>query len=294
MQLRISLCILLLLPAVVRSQPADKETVKFIQSLQNGDGGFLPAPQDPRLDQAPRSGLRATTAANRALEYFGGELPNKEKVVKYVASCFDEKSGGFADVPQGTPAVVATAIGLMAIVELDMPRKPYQEPATAFLIKNVANFEDARIAVAGFEAVKKHPPEEVIRKWLEYTSGLANKDGTYGKGDGKTRDTGSVVAMKLRMGLAVEGTDALEAALFNGQREDGAFGKAGARGSDLETTYRVVRAIHMLKGNPKDVAKLREFIGKCRNKDGGYGMAPGQPSTVAGTYFAGIIYHWLK
>jgi hypothetical protein len=39
---------------------------------------------------------------------------------------------------------------------------------------------------------------------------------------------------------------------------------------------------------------VRSFVAKCRNADGGYGVAPGQPSNISGTYFAAIILHWLK
>ena len=39
---------------------------------------------------------------------------------------------------------------------------------------------------------------------------------------------------------------------------------------------------------------VRSFVAKCRNSDGGYAAAPGQPSSVNGTYFAAIILHWLK
>ena len=67
----------------------------------------------------------------------------------------------------------------------------------------------------------------------------------------------------------------------------------GTAGSDLETTYRVMRAFMMLKDRPSDVNGLRRFIARCRNTDGGYGVAPGQPSTVGGSYFAAIIRHWL-
>ena len=49
----------------------------------------------------------------------------------------------------------------------------------------------------------------------------------------------------------------------------------------------------MLKEKPAEPDKLRAFIAKCRNADGGYAVAPGQPSTAGGTYFAGIILHWL-
>ena len=53
-----------------------------------------------------------------------------------------------------------------------------------------------------------------------------------------------------------------------------------------------MRAFWMMKERP-DVAKLRDFIATCRNGDGGYGVAPGQPSSVSGTYFAAIVTHWL-
>jgi hypothetical protein len=49
----------------------------------------------------------------------------------------------------------------------------------------------------------------------------------------------------------------------------------------------------MLKTQPADPDRLRAFIGKCRNADGGYGVAPGQLSSAGGTYFAAIILHWL-
>ena len=44
---------------------------------------------------------------------------------------------------------------------------------------------------------------------------------------------------------------------------------------------------------PASVANLRNFIDKCRNEDGGYGVAPGQTSSISGTYYAAIIQYWL-
>ena len=49
----------------------------------------------------------------------------------------------------------------------------------------------------------------------------------------------------------------------------------------------------MLKTPPEAAGRLRDFIARCRNDDGGYGVAPGQPSNVNGCYYAGIILHWL-
>jgi hypothetical protein len=294
MSLRISLAILILIPAGARSEPADQETIKFIQSLQNADGGFLPAPQDPKLDQAPRSSLRATSSAIRALKYFGGELPKTDHVMKYVASCFDEKTGSFSDVPQGKPDYFITAVGVMAVVELKMDEEKYVPKSIQFLT-TAKEFEEVRLAAAGMEAAQRFVPA-TVSAWLKQMADMRNDDGSYGKPKGDVRMTGSVVALILRVNGKLNDAEKRESLklILAGQQIDGGFAKADAKGSDLETSYRVMRAIMMLKEKPKDVAKLKEFIAKCRNKDGGYGVAPGQPSNIAGTYFAGIIYYWLK
>ena len=49
----------------------------------------------------------------------------------------------------------------------------------------------------------------------------------------------------------------------------------------------------MLKQKPERPEALRAFVAKCRSAEGGYGVAPSQPSTVGGTYFASVILHWL-
>jgi hypothetical protein len=81
--------------------------------------------------------------------------------------------------------------------------------------------------------------------------------------------------------------------LKDGQRPDGGFGKADAEGSDLETTYRVMRAFVMLDAKPDNVEGVRSFVAKCRNDDHGFGVTPEQPSSVGATYYAAIISHWL-
>jgi len=99
----------------------------------------------------------------------------------------------------------------------------------------------------------------------------------------------------LRLGGKVADTDKVLSVLKQGQRKSGGYGKDDSGdASDLETTYRVMRSFMMLKSRPGDVPALERFIAKCRNADGGYGVAPGQPSSASGTYFACIIRHWLE
>lgn len=285
-----------LVPAVclvsLRAQTLDakKATVAYVQNLQQADGGFTAAALPPDGRAAPPT-LRSTSTALRAVKYFGGEPKDGPASGKFVAAHFDKASGGFVDgPPPGKPDVFTTAVGLMAVTQLQMPPEPYLEPALKFLTENARTFEEIRIAAAGFEAVGKKAPK--AEAWIAEINQTRNADGTYGKGPGVARATGGAVAAILRLGGTVVMRDNVVKALKSGQRADGGFGKEEAPGSDLETTYRVMRAFMMLKEKP-DAAPLRAFIGKCRNADGGYGVAPGQPSSVSGTYFAGIVLHWL-
>jgi prenyltransferase beta subunit len=280
-----------LVPARAQTADEKKATIAYLQGLQTPEGGFLAASPDPKSNRVDKPSLRATSSALRALKYFGGEALDTKAAAKFVASCFDKESGGFTENVGGKPDVAVTAVGLMAVVELKMPTETYVEPAVKYLAENAKSFEDIRIAVAGLEAVGKRPKQ--ADDWLEQVRKMATDDGTFGKGDGKARDTGGSVVAILRMGGKVEHREDVLKVLKAGQRGDGAFGKDGTDKSDLETSYRVMRAFHMLKEKPADVDALKTFLAKCRNKNGGYGVAPGKEATVSGTYFASIILHWL-
>jgi prenyltransferase beta subunit len=180
----------------------------------------------------------------------------------------------------------------MALVEVKIPTEKYEPKAIAFMADNAKAFEQVRMAAAGLEAVGKK--SEKNDAWLDRLARLRNADGTFGKGKGMVRETGGAVACVLRLGGKVADRDAVLKALDAGQREDGGFGREDATGSDLETSYRVVRSYVMLKARPKNTDGLKGFIGKCRNADGGYGVTPGAPSSAGSTYFAGILLHWLS
>jgi prenyltransferase beta subunit len=237
------------------------------------------------------SSLRATSAAVRALKYFGGAVPDRQASANFVKSCFDKESGGFADKPGGKPDVTLTAVGLMAVVELKMPVEEYEPAAQRFLSKHVKTFEDIRIAVAGLEAVGKKAIDNAA--WIAKVKAMLNADDTVGKEGGNARDTGSAIVALLRMGAKVETMGAVLKLLNGGQQKSGGWNKDDEQ-ADLETTYRVMRAFHMLKTKPAGAAQVRAFVARCCNADGGYGIRPGAPSAVGPTYFASIILHWLK
>jgi prenyltransferase beta subunit len=277
----------------VSAQTADekKTTIAYLQSLQTPEGGFATA-RPPRDDKTPlKPSLRATSSALRALKYFGGAARDRAAAARFVAACYERESGGFVDQPGGKPDVTTTAIGVLAVVELNMPVQDYMNGVFRYLSKQVQSFDDIRIAAAAVEALGKEPTQALT--WLEQVQRMQNRDGTYGAGDGKARDTGGAAVTVLRLGGKVK-TDAVLTALRMGPRGDGGFGKEETPRSDLESTYRVMRAFHMLKGAPENVNLVRGFVNRCRNPDGGYSVTPGQPSSVAGTYYAAITLYWLS
>jgi prenyltransferase beta subunit len=288
----VALCLAVCVPSL-RAQSAEekKATVAYLRGLQAADGGFLPAAPKAASNRLTKSSLRSTSSALRALKYFGGAPNDLKAAAGFASQCRDKASGGFADFPEGKPDVPTTAVGIMAVVEVKLPTEPFADGVLKYLGENVKGFEDVRIAAAGLEALGKKGPE--ADAWLKDVVKLRHDDGTFGKDDGAARDTGGAVVAVLRLGGEVPHKENVVKTIKGGQRDDGGWGKAGAKESDLETSYRVMRCFHMLKERPADVDKLKAYIAKCRNKDGGYGTAPGQESGASGTYFAGTILHWL-
>jgi prenyltransferase beta subunit len=257
-------------------------TVRYLQKLEAPAGGFAATPDG-------KPGLRATSAAVRALKYNGAKVPNPEKHTAFVLSCFDPATGGFADAPGGKVDVTLTSVGVMAAAELGVPKDRYRK-ALDYLKANAKTFEEVRIAAAGVEAwgVKDAPFD--LTPWKD-----AAREHLKAAGATDPREVGSAVALGLRLGgePGQQERKHIAAVLTAGQRPDGGWGKAGEKASDPETTYRVMRALMLLKERPADPARLRAFVASCRAADGGYAARPGDPANVGGTYYAAIVLHWL-
>ena len=295
-----SLLVLVLLAPVAVAQTAEekKATLAFIESLRDKDTGAFKVTPDGKPT------LRACNGAAKAIKVLGGELTDKDKVSKFVLGCYDEKAGTFAD--PGTKADVAsTAIGVIVACELGIPKDKFKA-AMDYLGKNAKEFEEVRIAAAAAEAwgVKDCPFK--LDAWLEVAEAhlkaafMATGKAEVGNG-GTARDIGGATALKRRLG-AVEplkpgefsNADFTAALLLKGQRPDGGWGKKDAKTSDIETTYRVMRALLLLKvPTVVDEKKLGEFLAAHRNKDGGYATEPGKASSMSGVYYNSIIAKWL-
>ncbi len=306
--MRLSFAFVLLLPTFSLAQTKEMiesvqqrlETLKWIAAQESATGGFYIAPQDPNIDAMPRPSLRATNGAVRAWKYLGGEnlgskFPNPEKHAAFVLKCYDPKTGGFAE-PGAKPDVASTSIGVMAAVELGIPKEKFAK-AMDFLCENAKTFEEVRIAAAAVEAwgVKDCPFD--VKEMIQ----LGTKLGAYGPYDTETqqnggaRQLGSTVALVLRLGapIGLQERKHLGAMLGNGQRDDGGWGKKDEKASDIETTYRVLRALMLVEAKPVNLKKLREFVESHRNRDGAFAIKPGDKSSMSGVYYAAIISKWL-
>ena len=269
-------------PAAAFAQPADEKqaSLKFVASLRD------PATGAYRVTADAKPSLRACNGAVKAIKYLGGKVPNEEKVRAFVLSCLDPATGAFAE-PGGKPDVAITSIGVMAACELGIPKEKFAK-AMSYLEKNAKNFEEVRIAAAAVEA---YCPFD-LKPWFEVGKTFESYLGR-GRAEDQARGMGSLTAFTLRLDRKpADRAQALDV-LRTGQRADGGWGQPGKSGSDVETTYRVMRAMYLLKEKPKDVTKLRQFLASHRNADGGYATKPGDPSTMSGVYYCIIISKWI-
>jgi hypothetical protein len=292
--LALTLAIFCCAPAL--GQPLDarakSDTAVYLKGLQTSGGGFVAEKSDVKSGATLQPTLRSTSSAVQALKYLGADLPNKDSVVKFVTRCFDKSAGGFADTPGGPIDVGATCIGLIVGPDLGFAADAYYTPAIKYLAANVKGFDEIRIAAAAVAAIKAKSPRQA--EWVAETEKLQIPPPQKTLPDGRARLVASQAVTLLRLGQTLKSSDAVVKDLRQGQGQDGGYGKVDSPKSDLETTYRVMRAFMMLKAKPANPDAIRGLIQKCRNQDNGYGVAVGQPSNVSGTYYAAVISYWLE
>lgn len=283
----VGVCLAIVLEAFgqVPTDAQRKETLEYLYALQKPDGSFgLSA-------LVPKSDLPSTSAVVRAIVYFGGQVPNADKTREYLRSC-QNADGGFAASPGGSSQVRTTALAVLALVELGEKNKAALGRATKYLEAHAKTFEDIRIAAAAFEALQMQPSKKTLKSWqLEILRGR-NSDGTFGKPGDVARDTGSAVACLLRLGLPVQNEDVAAKAMIQGQQSDGGWGRGG-QPSDLESTYRVMRALYMLKQKP-NLEAVAKFVASCRTSEGAYSLRPAEAASPQATYFASAILRWIQ
>ncbi len=272
--------IALFICAAAPAQEAKPETVKYVLALQDpATGGFKVTP-------AGKPSLRACNGGVKALKALGQPVPELDKVKAFVTGCYDAKAGSFAE-PGGKPDVAINAVGLLIALDLGLPREKFAGAMT-YLKDNATTFEDVRIAAAAVEAWGVADCPFSLDGWLKTAGEVAATD---------ARTAASVLAMHLRLGKPSPNGVAQVAAITGGQNADGGWGVKDAAGSDLETCYRVVRALKLARADGRtataELARVKTFLAKCQNADGGYGVKPGEPSSMSGVYYAVVIEKFL-
>ena len=243
-----------------RKQVRAQSPTEFVQTAayaavhQNDDGGFDAGPGQP-------STLGATNSGLRVLDYVGGSVPDIAVCIAFVKAC-QVKGVGFAQTPGGKPDVVTTAIGLLAAAELKLADRAMIDDPVAYFGANAKTFEEVRMSIAGLEAVAAVSAD--FPRWAEQIESLRQPDGSFGEGASKAFASGGAGAAILRMGMNLENRDAVIAAIKSGRRPEGAWSKDDGP-PDLSSSYRVRRALYMLKEKP-DVEKLVNFISRCRHE----------------------------
>ncbi|MDG3003132.1 family 16 glycoside hydrolase [Paludisphaera mucosa] len=270
------------LPPARAQTPAEwAQSAAYVASLQNKDGGFGPAPGQP-------SSLGSTSGAVRTLRYLGGSIPDVLTCIKYVKSC--QADGGFAPTPGGKADSLTTSTGLMAAAELKIVDRAMVDGAVAFFHENAKEDEQVRMAVAGMEAVDGRSPD--LQRWVEQISKLGKPDGTFAEGPGQAFAAGTVAATVLRSGGSLLNREAAVTAIKAGQHADGGWSRDGGP-SDLGSSYRVMRALFLLKEKP-DLDRLRAFIARCRKSDGTFSNTPDGQGNAGGIYSASIMTYWSR
>jgi len=266
------------------------KTAAAVGLLQNEDGGFAAEKGGP-------SNIGSTNAAIRSIKHVGGAIPDVLKVTKFVRACFvpDGNGGGsFAPAPGGKPDMRSTFMAMLAWGDLKLENGPEVAAALKSLADSAKAYEDVRLTIAAYEAVGVKD-EAVFDRFAAQYEAMANPDGLFGTAQNGPMMTGGTIAAFLRMGRSVTPERRAKAAefLLKSQNDDGGWSPTVGGKSDLGASYRIMRALFMMKARA-DLEKLRGFIAERRTESGLYAPAPGQPGDLGSTYTATILLWWAR
>ncbi|MBL8824345.1 MAG: hypothetical protein JNJ77_17290 [Planctomycetia bacterium] len=271
-------------------QPHRETSIAFLKTQQHACGAF--SVKNPVVDPTALPSIRATRTAIKAFALNGSTVPHPEKILQFLKDCHSPKTGGFSDRPGIEPDPVSTSVALMILKELNQPVEPYLKSGMAFMDAHTKNFEEIRMVAPSLEQLQQW--STMAERWGQIIEEVRNADGTYGKGPGMTRMTALRIVARQRLGLPTPRKDDILAMIRPGQRVDGGFGGDQGDTSDLESCYRIVRLFSRLEAQPDRPTELRAFIEKCHHASGGYGVKPGDPPTLHGTYYAAVVTSWLN
>lgn len=272
-------------PKVVPPKGA-KEAVEFLATLEQPDGGFINDAAKP--ENLPT--LTATLAAVRAFKALGADVPNADKHAEFVLKCYDEK-GGFRENPRAKqgPTARTTAVGILACAELGVATDKIKD-APAFL--DAADYHPTHCALLA-AAVNAWGG-----KWPGKADAILEKAEPLARAFATGPGAAQSFAVYINTGFRIRGGINTRLGTVETLRKvtmpDGGWGLPDAKTSDLETTAEVCQALAAARATAVAPAKIREFVASCKNKDGGYGVKPGDPSTAAGTAAFAVVAKFVK
>ena len=266
------------------------KTASVVKLLQNDDGGFA-------SEKGGASSVGATNSAVRVLKHVGGSVPNVIKAVAYVKSCFvagENGTGGIASTPGGKTDLMTTCIGLLAWGDLQIEPGTEVPACLKYLSENAKSYEEVRMSIAAFEAVKQSD-KPTFERWTKQMESMANTDGTFGQGEKAAFMTGGTIAAFLRMGQPIHDARKILSVdlIRKAQKSDGGWSDKPGDKSDIGATYRVMRSMYMMREKP-DMKRLYQFIADRRTETGLYAAVPGEKGNLGSTYTATILLWWAR
>jgi len=110
-------------------------SIKLIVASQNGEGGWRYSPQPKDADI---SVTVLQVVSLRAAKNAGLDVPQEtiDRAVKYVKSCYDERSGGFTYQPRNKgPGFARTAAAIYSLQVCGLYEDPMVDKGSAYLLK---------------------------------------------------------------------------------------------------------------------------------------------------------------
>ncbi len=279
-----------LAPLQYLGKEGSAKTAQYLASLRVATGGYA-----TQLGSSPT--LAATFQARKALKVLGVKAVQPELDTAFVRKCVEPGTNYFVTRPGEKSTVMTSAGGIMTAVAVGLGDvadfKPVLEANSRRLQLEAKSYEEIRLSAAAFEALGEEP--RVRREWIHQLRKTQGNDGGYGPENSRLRDTGGVIAAFLRLGETIPDREKqvyLEYFLES-QKHGGGFGMTVDSPSDMDSTYKVGRAIWLMRESP-NVQKLTAFLKKCHTANGGFADRPGDEPTLSDTYKAVLVSSWLK
>jgi len=277
------------------AEPLEKEkAIRFLQSLQTGDGGFA---NDRGIDSKAFSGY--TYAALNALAILGAEPTNRDAVISFLEQSQKEEGGFGATILSQESGLDSTFFAVSAISVLEVPLDRYAGSVDYVMTyeRNDGGFgaypgdkSTLRMtfdAILTLNLVGKDPLDKQAA--IAFLNLYRKPDGGFGVSDVSDVEATyrALYALKL-LSYPIENQSAIVDFLKSAQNIDGGFGWRKGYTSRGAYTYRAIKALFLLGAEPTHKDKAISFLQSLQNPDGGFGNYIGEGDSDMGSTYRAI------